>query len=232
MVPPGSIQFPICGRSIAPNLTHVELELGVFIPFDRSYGRRPVNFDARRTTVTEDLGFSASGPVDGRFPLPIIGDEASNLLEVGILIVAGSYHNDPEHDGQRGFRCCQLVTAAAAAGVTGVKAAAATRFSSGFLSMGAVAASVVGTGLNLTRSNVQHRHFSGELFIVNTTLRVFPSPHYQTPVESRNRIMIPVISSYLDSSDALENPRPFSYLHLWRSPPPQILTVRGILSVG
>jgi len=61
------------------------------------------------------------------------------------------------------------VITAAAAGVTGVKAAAATPFSSEFLSMDAVTASAVGTGLDLTHSNVQHRHFSAELFIVNPT---------------------------------------------------------------
>lgn len=95
-----------------------------------------------------------------------------------------------------------VVVTAAAAGVTGVKAAAATSFRSKFLSMCAVAASAVGTGLGLTRSNVRHHHFSAELFIVDPTLRVLPPPHWTVlvPWQTRDRFRVASLLNHSGSS--------------------------------
>jgi hypothetical protein len=103
------------------------------------------------------IGFSAVGPIAGKFPKPsvtwhstlqdILGSIAAGL-QAGIgSVVAGSLFATTQSIAMGG--AIPAVVTAAVAGITGIMAAAAAMFGSCFLSMGAVAVSVVGTGIGL-----------------------------------------------------------------------------------
>ncbi len=110
------------------------------------------------------LGFSAAGPIAGKFPNPsvtwhstlrdILGSIAAGAQAGVGNVVAGSLFAAAQSVAMGG--AVPAAVTAAGAGLTGVTAAAAASFGSSFLSMGAAAASVVGNGIglaaNLTRS--------------------------------------------------------------------------------
>jgi len=147
-------------------------------------------------TGTEGLdavGFSASMPVNGMSPPPTISDE------VDVSIVAGSLTTTAQSMMDRAV---STVVTAAAAGVTGVTAAAAIFL---FLSMGVgvVAPSVVGTASGL----VSLPTLLARICSVATAANVSS----QTP-RCLARVSLFSLSDPLNLSITLTNPRPLSLL--------------------